>query len=179
MSNISIYLTNLGKYNEGELIGAWVQLPVSDDELNDVLDRIGISEQPNEKGNYYEEYFITDYDSDLEIQIDEYESISTLNDIAEMVKDFGEDERIAFKAFKDEGYDLEYAVTCVQDCDYRIYSDCDDMEDVAREYVEETCLLSGVPEEVTEFFDFEAYGRYLEMEGNFVNVENYIVEPYR
>ena len=75
MSNISIYLTNLGKYNEGELIGEWVQLPVSDDELNEVLERIGISEQPDEKGSYYEEYFMTDYDSDLGIQIDEYESI--------------------------------------------------------------------------------------------------------
>lgn len=26
---MNIYLTNLGKYNEGQLIGEWVELPVS------------------------------------------------------------------------------------------------------------------------------------------------------
>lgn len=33
MAYINIYLTNLGKYNEGELVGEWVELPVSDEEL--------------------------------------------------------------------------------------------------------------------------------------------------
>ena len=41
MANISIYLTNLGKYNEGFLIGEWVSLPVDEDELNEVFKRIG------------------------------------------------------------------------------------------------------------------------------------------
>ena len=29
---MEIYLTNLGKYNEGYLVGEWVHLPVSDDD---------------------------------------------------------------------------------------------------------------------------------------------------
>lgn len=28
---MNIYLTNLGKYNEGELVGEWVQLPISNE----------------------------------------------------------------------------------------------------------------------------------------------------
>ena len=51
---MNIYLTNLGKYNEGQLIGEWVELPVSNEELQKVFERIGINEE-------YEEYFITDY----------------------------------------------------------------------------------------------------------------------
>ena len=38
--SIKIYITNLGKYNEGCLIGQWVKLPVSKDKLKDVLDEI-------------------------------------------------------------------------------------------------------------------------------------------
>ena len=49
---MNIYLTNLGKYNEGELVGEWVQLPISNEELQKVFERIGINE-------VYEEYFIT------------------------------------------------------------------------------------------------------------------------
>lgn len=30
---LKIYLTNLGKYAEGYLIGEWVELPITDDEL--------------------------------------------------------------------------------------------------------------------------------------------------
>lgn len=30
---MNIYLTNLGKYNEGYLIGEWVELPITEDEL--------------------------------------------------------------------------------------------------------------------------------------------------
>lgn len=55
---MNIYLTNLGKYNEGELIGEWVELPVSQEELQKVFERIGINEE-------YEEYFITDYECDF------------------------------------------------------------------------------------------------------------------
>ena len=38
---MKIFLTNLGKYNEGELIGEWVELPVSQEELQEVFKHIG------------------------------------------------------------------------------------------------------------------------------------------
>ena len=72
---LRIYLTNLGKYNEGQLVGEWVELPVTEEELEKVLERIGISEEPDENGNYYEEYFITDYESDFNYKVGEYDSI--------------------------------------------------------------------------------------------------------
>lgn len=42
---IAIYLTNLGRYNEGCLMGEWVKLPIDKDKLQQVLNRIGINEQ--------------------------------------------------------------------------------------------------------------------------------------
>ena len=68
---MKIYLTNLGKYNEGYLVGEWVHLPISSEDLKEVFDRIGINEE-------YEEFFITDYECDI-FKIHEYDSISYLN----------------------------------------------------------------------------------------------------
>ena len=76
---IAIYLTNLGKYNEGCLMGEWVKLPVDKDKLQEVLDRIGINQQ-------YEEYFISDYETLFaNLHISEYASINDLNELAERV----------------------------------------------------------------------------------------------
>ena len=55
------FITNLGKYNEGELIGEWVKFPTTPEELQNVFERIGIGSN-DEFGNTYEEWFISDYD---------------------------------------------------------------------------------------------------------------------
>ena len=36
------FITNLGKYNEGELVGEWVKFPITNDEMQEVFKRIGI-----------------------------------------------------------------------------------------------------------------------------------------
>ena len=54
------FVTNLGKYNEGMLVGEWVKLPTTEEEMQKVFERIGIGKQ-DEFGQPYEEWFITDY----------------------------------------------------------------------------------------------------------------------
>lgn len=75
-----IFLTNLGKYNEGELCGEWLKLPCSKEKLAATLVSIGI-------GKYYEEYFITDYDCDIGLEIGEYTNLNALNEVAERISD--------------------------------------------------------------------------------------------
>lgn len=48
------FITNLGKYNEGELVGEWVKFPTSAEEIWAVFDRIGIG-QKDDFGYTYEE----------------------------------------------------------------------------------------------------------------------------
>ena len=74
-----IYIANLGKYNKGELVGAWFTLPVDYDEM---AERIGLNE-------FYEEYAIHDYE--LPFEIDEYTPIEEVNRLCEMVEDLPED----------------------------------------------------------------------------------------
>ena len=85
--DINVFVTNLGKYNEGDLVGKWLSLPFTDDELKECFNEIGLD------GENYEEYFITDFESTLAHvwSISEYDNLNTLNEIVmdlEMLKDY-------------------------------------------------------------------------------------------
>ena len=78
MEEMRIYIANLGKYNEGELVGAWFTPPV---DFEEVKERIGLNDE-------YEEYAIHDYE--LPFEIDEYTPIEEINRLCEMVEDLPE-----------------------------------------------------------------------------------------
>lgn len=50
--NFEAFVTNLGKYNEGELVGEWVKFPITEEELQEVFERIGIGSR-DEFGHVY------------------------------------------------------------------------------------------------------------------------------
>ena len=170
---MKIYLTNLGKYNEGELVGEWVELPVSDEELKKVLERIGINEE-------YEEYFITDYECDF-YHINEYDSVKKLNEIAEKLNELDEEEReVAETLISDLGFSVDEAIETVENGDYRIYYDCTGMDDVAYKVVDECGYLNNVPENVARYFDYESFGSDLSLEGTFLFMnDDRVVEVLR
>ena len=153
---MKIYLTNLGKYNEGELVGEWVELPASQEELEKVFERIGINEE-------YEEYFITDYECDL-YEVGEYENIDKLNDIAERIKELDEEGSKVVKALIQK---LDYTLDEASG-DYMIYNNCENMTDVAYQVVEECGYLENVPDNVARYFDYESFGRKLGIVGNYM-----------
>ena len=68
IDDMAVYIANLGKYNEGYLVGAWFTFPIDEE---DVKEKIGLNEQ-------YEEYAIHDTDN-FPIAIGEYVSIEELN----------------------------------------------------------------------------------------------------
>ena len=53
------YITNLGKYNEGRLVGETLKFPATTEEVQALLKRIGVD------GVRYEEIFITSFDGDV------------------------------------------------------------------------------------------------------------------
>ena len=71
------FVTNLGKYNEGMLVGEWVKFPTTEEEMQKVFEHIGIGKQ-DEFGQPYEEWFITDYECPIygvQKMLGEYESL--------------------------------------------------------------------------------------------------------
>lgn len=167
---INVFLTNLGKYNEGELVGKWISLPIDTAELENCLEEIGINEE-------YEEYFITDSETDIEyLDISEYSNLQELNEIAEKYDEMDDDEKMVLSAFMLNGDDFSEAVAHVQEGDYYMYPDCRDMEDVAIEVVEQCGYLQDVPDAVARYFDYEAFGEDLAIEGTFVYINGCYVQ---
>lgn len=162
MNEVKVWVGNLGKYNEGNLVGRWIELPIDEDDLEKVLESIGID---NEE---YEEIFIADYDLPFDSQeLGEYTSIERLNEIAERYEDLSEYEKEVFNEISSD-FNLDEAFDIVEDGDYMIYSDCDDMGDVAMQYVEETGLLDNVPGDLVDYFDYQSYGRDMENNGYYI-----------
>ena len=86
------FITNLGKYNEGSLVGEWVKFPTTAEEMQKVFERIGIGSK-DDFGQPYEEWFITDYDCPDEVigkVLGEYESLSELNYLAGQIMELRE-----------------------------------------------------------------------------------------
>ena len=169
---IELCLTNLGKYNEGELIFTRLVLPATTEEIYAAYDEIGVAD-----GTMYEESFISDYETDINgLSINEYASIDDLNELAEELENFDEYELEAFGAMLDAGLDTDEALQKVQDNEYRLYDGCYSMAEVAEMYADETGLLSSMPDDLRMYFDFEAYGRDMDIEGHFIETDSGIVE---
>ena len=171
---LNVWIGNLGKYNEGELVGEWLKLPVSKQELDTFLrEKVGlqltqaeVDKALEEEGVCYEEYMINDYETDLPIKISEYENLDNLNllaTIAENVNDMD-----AINAYVDSQGEMtleELANLMEQEDDiayFRFSNDSSSMsaeEKMGYEMADATGLLSTLQKlQIEEFFDFEGYG---------------------
>lgn len=158
---IKIYLTNLGKYNEGEMVGEWVTLPVND--FKPILNKIGINEQ-------YEEWFITDYEAPF--SIGEYDNIEELNNIAKISQDFSDIDWLAFKEYIDNGYNKEEAFQKVSDHDYS-YIEGTTERDFGINLVEEMGGIENMSREELEMhFDYDSFGYASIINGSYHRVKD-------
>ena len=161
---MQVYIANLGKYNEGELVGAWFTPPIDYEEMEE---RIGLNGE-------YEEYAIHDYE--LPFEISEYTSISEINRLCELVMEL-EGSPILDELKEIQGMwfgSLEELLEHVEDI--QCYSDCASMEDIARYYVEETGQLGEVPSNLQNYIDYQSLGRDMEIEGNYLVTSHGVFE---
>jgi len=156
---IEAYVTNLGKYNEGDLCGEYLKLPATKEDIKALLSRIGID------GVLYEEFFITDYATDVDglcRYLGEYESIDELNYLASMLSDLYDYELEKFEAavaYGDRSGCVQDLINLAQNMDcYEFYPDVDDEDELGRYLIEEL-EYEKIPERLEPYFDYEAYGR--------------------
>ena len=171
------FITNLGKYNEGELVGEWVKFPTTAEELKKVFDRIGIG-QKDDFGQPYEEWFITDYDcyvGALYDKLGEYENLDELNYLASKLEEMGQGEYAQFQAAMEVGDhsgSLQEIINLTDNLDcYDLYPSIQDYDDLGRYYIEELDAMQ-VPEHLRNYIDYEAYGRDVAMDesGDFTDL---------
>lgn len=166
------FVTNLGKYNEGELVGEWVQFPTTEDEMKKVFERIGIG-STDEFGHVYGEWFITDYECPLHGVYDmlgEYESLDKLNYLAARIDELDkwDQEKLAsiMEAGCDEVSDIDDLINLTFNLDtYDFLPDIHDESDLGYYYVHE----AGIYEEkdlrpLANYIDYERFGRDIAMD---------------
>lgn len=159
----SVYLTNLGKYTEGELIGQWLDVPCSKEKFNQALKEIGVD------GVEYEEFFLTDWEN-IE-GIGEYSNFEEINEKANFNK--------LINKKVDHAIDNDFRVFN-EDKDYikkALATNVDDMKRIEKLDNEEIAeRLEGY--RIFSTYDFlhcnsalESLGYYLLEELNFLNYE--------
>lgn len=181
--NFEAYVTNLGKYNEGQLVGEWVKFPTTEEEMQKVFERIGIGSK-DEFGAVYEEWFITDYECPVHGVYDmlgEYESLDKLNYLASRIDEMDKWEQEKFVAIMEAGCDevsdiddlinLTYNLDC-----YDFIPDIHDESDLGYYYVHDAGIYSEKElGPLANYIDYERFGRDVAMDesGRFTD-EGYI-----
>ena len=100
MTVFEAYITNLGKYAEGQLVGETLKFPATTEEVQSLLKKIGVD------GVRYEEFFITAFDGDvmgLYDYLTEYENLDELNHLAHLISELGSDEIETLEAVLNKG----------------------------------------------------------------------------
>jgi len=169
---IEAYITNLGKYNEGELCGAYLKLPAEKADVQALLARIGVD------GVLYEETFITDYETDIDglsRYMGEYESINELNYLATLLSEMDKREIEKFEAVVAYGEytsSVKDLINLAQNLDcYEYYSDIRNEEELGRFYIEELGMFE-LPDYIENYFDYEAYGRDIDLGGSGIFIKS-------
>lgn len=145
---LNIYVANLAEYNNGNLVGSWISLPIEKSDFKDFLKTIGNPE----------EYAIHDFDNNLGLdglEIGEYESIDKLNALAERLENIDPCDADVINALYEALEDFESALECFESEDYTYYANMT-MEEVAQEYIEE-CY--DIPEGLENYIDYKALAR--------------------
>ena len=100
MTVFEAYITNLGKYAEGQLVGETLKFPTTTEEVQSLLKNIGVD------GVRYEEFFITAFDGDvmgLYDYLTEYENLDELNHLAYLISELDSDEIETLEAVLNKG----------------------------------------------------------------------------
>ena len=182
---LRIYIANLGKYNEGELVGKWIDLPCTEEELNKLCCDIKVAHFNKdgefapyfeENGIIYEKTAIHDYETDITgLEIGEYDSVERLNELAERLEVYNDCEIEVIEALiETEGYDLEEAMDEYDKGDCGLYA-VNSLTELAEQFVDEGYFTT---EKLLQYIDFEALGRDLSFDG-YTETKNGVLYHYK
>jgi len=146
-----IYISNLPQYNQRRLIGQWLELPCTTEDIQNALSKVLCLD---------EEYFITDSE-DIPFEVNDSDNPYEINKKAKAYHALGGPEMLCVGFLLSEGYDWSYSLE--NHLDVVMYAG-ERLEDVACSLVEEGCF-GAIPEGISNYIDHEAIARDLEVDG--------------
>lgn len=152
-----LYVACLACYNEGRLVGAWIDADQDADGMQAVIDEMMTHDTQGDPCPH-EETAIHDYEIGG-IKIGEHESIEDVARIVEALNDKGE----AFKVAYDNFSDVDQAIkACDED-----YQGCHkSIEDWAETHLDDTGAFQGASDMIANYFDYARFARDCELGGD-------------
>ena len=144
---------------------AWLDLPFTEDELNECLESIGvIIDDDDEEPDTYEllmsgesitKYEVVGHSSDV-LGDEHFADLNTANELVEKLEDLDEWDAELLDALREDGDSLEDAIDTVEQGAATFYSDMT-LTDLAEQYVDEGFFDKDF---LMNFIDFKALGDY-------------------
>ena len=153
LDNPCIYVANLGAYNAGRLVGRWLDLTeLKDiDELKKVVDIIA-----NTNPVYGDEWAIHDYSNFPDMG--EYPDLEKVIEVAEIVEEHGFNKINAFLEI--------YSIEDLDNFEESYNGEWSSFQDYAEDFFD-SCYE--VPENISNYIDYEAFARDLSYDYNEVD----------
>lgn len=151
------FITNREKYNEGVLIGKWIDFPITEEEFWDVLGEIGITEGD-------QDVFFSDWETAIDLDLSENENFEDVSYLAEQLEEInrqGEIDKLE-AIIEATGYNVYEAIDHMDDA---VWYPNYDMVDVAEELINDCFGHRNVDEIFYRYFDYEAFARDLKFDG--------------
>ena len=148
---------------------AWLDLPFTEDELNECLESIGVVVDDDEETDTYDllmngesitKYEVVGHSSDI-LEDEHFADLNAANELVERLEDIDEYDNELLFALMADGDNLDEAIETVEDGAATFYSDMT-LEDLAEQFVDEGMFTS---EFLMKFIDFKALGEALSDDG--------------
>ena len=163
-NTLSIYVACLAAYNHGYLHGMWISCEQSEDDIRDDIEFM-LSWSPVRHLEECEEWAIHDYNFG-KISLSETEDLGELSEMAIAIVEHGE----AYEAYLSE-FDYEPSIDDFQD---RYCGEYSSLEDYAYQYIEDTGMLDNVPDSIKRYFNYQAFGRDMDLSGDITFIDGHI-----
>lgn len=142
----------------------WFDLPVDELELEELL---GVEADSTD-------YRIIEKELPFADDVSETTTITALNDLYAMYEDLPVEIREEYPEFMAYYSNLDELHNYRHDIIH--YDNCNSMTDVARHVLADNPAFHSLSEDCVRYFDFEAYGQYLDENGRFLETDNGIFE---
>ena len=166
-SQPAVYCGTYGKYNEGSIRGAWIDLTLvkNEEEFYTICRELHQDEQDPE-------FMFQDWQSIPDRYISESGINSDYFDYLETIANMSETMAEAYECFINDGHDANKFEDAYM-------GEYDSEQDYAEQLLEETGEINEIPQHLRYYFDYEAYARdlfineYFMLDGRFVFISNY------
>ena len=167
-----IYVASLSDYNAGILHGAWIYCGegLQTYEIQEDIEKQVLATSPTAEceGRPAEEWVIHDYEGFGSYKVEEYDDLEDVAGVANIITAEGNGE-LMIDFWQEIGCDIDEIESKF---DEAFLGEYDDLESYAESYLEETGMLSSLPENLKYYFDFEKYAYDLSFEILTLDTEN-------